>query len=426
MVVSKKFYFFEILICTFYTWYFLPVCGAVFSAGIFKFVFFACFVVGVLGIVVIRNKLTLIDVNPMVMVVFLYFCVLMCMCMFNIADANKHIRVSFTFWGTLLLYFCALDEAARIRVGKYLLLLFVVTIITSSVGVITDSSAARTLTHVAADDTLQTELKLKNISSIYLFQGMVMFVPILLGLRKFNKLIFSLLAILVLVVIINASFAISLIMFFVALAITYVLNNNKSVLDVLKKFLVCALVGAVFIFFGEKILELLVSIDNDTLSTRFQELRKLLYEQNTSGSGDAGLRADLYGFSLNTFFSTPIGIGPYYSYVPFEDGLGYHSQLIDDFARYGIAGVIFYVVLLFEYGKYISKQWRKLNLSFVGIAVAIVYTCFLVLNLAFRSGEESVIVFFVIPVLPDIIIEQKAKRMNKARSKYQYKINYSA
>jgi O-antigen ligase len=123
-----------------------------------------------------------------------------------------------------------------------------------------------------------------------------------------------------------------------------------------------------------------------------------------SGSMVGGLssRFNLYVASLDTFFEHPWGVGPGYTYVDYENGIGYHSQFLDDLARYGILALLFYIAFFVGYYKLLRKQWSKINLQQIAFPVVIIYFLFLIFNPGFTSPHEGVLLLFLIPAFPDI------------------------
>ena len=119
-----------------------------------------------------KAKLTFNILIPIV----IYMLVMTGFVLFDYYDASNHIRVSFTFWGTALVYYLMSDDPSLQRsFGKLLIALLIINSITSFIGVYSDPSAARALTNAAKTPQALEEdifLSRKNISSIYLFQSL--------------------------------------------------------------------------------------------------------------------------------------------------------------------------------------------------------------------------------------------------------------
>ena len=399
---------FETLICIFYMWYFMPAANALFSASVFKYLFFGCFFAGLIGVFLFGK----LKINMVTVAVFSYFIIFTVLYILNIGHASRHIRVSFTFWGTAILYFGLLEDDARLHMGKFLLTIYVVTCITSAIGVILDNSAARTIAHAGADDEIQKSYKLMNIANIYLFQSMIMFVPALVCLPKTQatKFFAFLLLAAIFFVLTNASFFISIIMFLFAIVISLVLKqkNKERMFAII---LVTVLLLVLYLTGYDLLTMLYRSMDNAKLSERVFGLRELVY--GGEQTGDAGVRWELYWSSIKTFLNNPFGVGVNYSYKKFDIGIGHHSQFLDDLARYGVAALAFYIVFFMGYYKHLKNAWDKTGYGRIATAVCIIYFVFLVLNLGFRSGEESVAMMYIMPLMPLLVEKRQTRRLTK-------------
>ena len=348
--------------------------------------------------------------NLMLIPVLAYMVVFTLLWVLGIGDSHAHIRISFTFWGTALTY-AVLSEEARLRVGKYLLLLFVVTFITSAIGVTLDNTAARVIAHAGSDDDIQAGFKMKNIASIYFFQCSIFFVPISLLLSQTVKAKIGAGVLLTFIfgVLVNAAFTISILVFILVLMFSIILKGNVKVNRIIMALLVASTAVAVF-FNGYDLLTMAGrAVKSDDVSVRMYELRDMIYLGQSSG--DAKVRNELYRASLETFSQHLFGVGPNYSYVMFDEGIGHHSQLLDDLARYGVFGLAFYVVFLLGYYLNLKKEWEKLGRPQIALLITGTYACFLILNLGFRSADEAVIALFIMPILPTIL----QKRVENSR-----------
>lgn len=403
----------EILICVFYTWYFLPICNALFQSAPFKLLAIGCLLAGMAYNVYLNG----FRLNLMLIPILAYMAVFSLLWFLGIGDSHAHIRVSFTFWGTALTY-AVLSDEARIRIGKYLLLLFIVTFATSAIGVLIDNSAARTIAHAAADDELQRGFKLKNIASIYLFQGAIFFVPAFVSLPqtlKSRAIAVSLLAFLFLVLV-NASFTIAILMFIVVTALALVWKEKAGGNRAIMGFALAATCAATF-FNGYDLLTMAGrAVKSDAVSVRLFELRDMIYLGQSSG--DADLRSELYKSSWETFGKNIFGVGPNYSYIMFDGGVGHHSQFLDDLARYGVFGLAFYILFLSGYYLNLKNEWAKLGRPQIALLITLIYFLFLIFNLGFRSAEEAVIAFFLIPILPTLLLRQMENKRDDSQTMY--------
>lgn len=395
----------------YYAWFFLPVLRISFNTSLYKNLFFLCFVIGVsllfLNYVISTGGKIKLTFNILVPII-IYMLVMSMFVMFNYYDASKHIRVSFTFWGTALIYFLlSYNPSLQRAFGRFLLILFIINCITSFIGVYFNPSAARALTNaLKSTEAIEEDIYLskRNISSIYLFQSLVVIAPIFIFMvKKKIKTFWAITAvILIFIAILKASFTISLLLLMagIGLSLIYVKGIAGKVLLVLFSFILVLLPwSSIFGYLSDV-------IDNSYISTRLHDLSVYFSEGNITGTVSA--RFNVYISSFMTFIRHPFGIGAHYSYNKLENGIGYHSQILDDLARYGVFALAFYIVFLTQYFKLLKKQWVKINMEEAVFPIFIVYVGFLILNIAFRSGAESVVMLYILPVLPDLILNKKA------------------
>ncbi len=395
----------------YYAWFFLPVLRISFNTSLYKNLFFLCFVIGVsllfLNYVISTGGKIKLTFNILVPII-IYMLVMSMFVMFNYYDASKHIRVSFTFWGTALIYYLlSYNPPLQRAFGRFLLILFIINCITSFIGVYFNPSAARALTNASrSPEAIEEDIYLskRNISSIYLFQSLVVIAPIFIFMvKKKIKTFWAITAvILIFIAILKASFTISLLLLMagIGLSLIYVKGIAGKVLLVLFSFILVLLPwSSIFGYLSDV-------IENSYISTRLHDLSVYFSEGNITGTVSA--RFNVYISSFMTFIRHPFGIGAHYSYNKLENGIGYHSQILDDLARYGVFALAFYIVFLTQYFKLLKKQWVKINMEEAVFPIFIVYVGFLILNIAFRSSAESVVMLYILPVLPDLILNKKA------------------
>lgn len=402
-------------LAVYYIWYALPFMKITFRAEVFKYLFFSCFAVGICFLCIARilhQKMRfLISVRVTSLTpVIIYMVVLSVLCLFHIADATNHIRVSFTFWGTLIVYqLFAFDRNAQVHFGRFLLILFLLTSLTSLTAVVSDSSAARAIANASQRPEAiarDYELMKKNVSGVYLFQCLTIFspVPVLMLCRKKKVLLGSALLCIIILAILKASFTISLFVLVVA-CVTAAAFNYRTIT---KLFLpVC---GMIILFLPMDTLFFLLSniIENQYIRARILEIA--LFFQEHSVQGDLQLRLQCYLYSLRTFIVNPLGVGPWYSYHIGEHGIGYHSAMIDDVARYGVFALAFYGMFLKKYYQLLQEQWRKIGFESAVFPMLLAWVLFLLLNIGFRSADESIFMLYILPVLPDALRSRALER----------------
>ncbi len=398
----SKIRLFELFFWIYYIWYYFPLARTFFRSGVYNQLFFAIFACGI--------ALCAVDVvlhSPMIQLkysallpVLAYFAVFTVMVFFDVETASRHIRISFTFWGTLIVYyFTSVYPEVQKRLATLVLVMFLVTTVTSLVGVINNPSAARTLAYAANDIQEDLAIRMMNIGGIEFFQGLVICVPILISFvyRRKYRVLSIILTVLILAALLSASFTIALIMFFVALALSYLANQTT-----VKKYLVISvlLIALLVIPWSALLSQLASAISNEKVSERLQSIATAL----STGyiGGDLKSRLQVYMVSLETFLKNPFGLGPYYTYVTMQNGIGYHSQVLDDLARYGIFAIAFYAAFFVGYYQLLREQWRKIRMEQIVLPVILIYFAFLVLNPGFTSAHEGVLILFLIPAVPSL------------------------
>lgn len=401
--VLPKFNIFEPFLWVFYVWYYFPIARAFFRSTTYNMIFFGIFGCGCLLCLIqlLCNNLKLeVKFTPLVPVL-IFMAVFTVMSAFGVGDAGLHVRVSFMFWGSLIVFYLSgYFPNARKRLAVLLLVLFLITIFTSVLGVAANPRVARTLAYAANDINEDLAIRMLNIGGIAFFQGLVICVPILVTfIFKKKYVAFSAIMLTTIFIgVLSASFTITLLLFFVAIVFSYMFNRN-SIQQIL---LLVAIFAIILIVPWDKLFYYLSGlIDNDTVSQRFDSIASTL--SNNAMSGNLKSRFDLYWSSLKVFFNSPLGIGPKYSYVAYENGIGYHSQVLDDLARYGLFAATFYVSFFVGYFKLVKKQWAKIEMQQIAAPVVILYVLFLILNPGLSSAHESVLMLLIIPILPELI-----------------------
>ena len=410
----------ELFLGVYYLWFFLPFMRTTYG-GIYKYFFFFFFLIGIFLLVLenvnaygfkVKVKHTII--TP----ILIYMAFMVFLWLFDFQDARDHIRVSFTFWGTALVYYLmGVNPDGRRRFAQFLIVLAVFTTITSAVVIWENPKAARALTNsVVTIENLEEDYALgrKNVSSIYLFQGIAALSPIFVSLIRKKRILFGLLGlILSFFILLRASFLIALCVMLLGVALALIQNEKKSIF--FSVVIAILIIVMLFLPWSEIFGFLADVIDNDSISKRLDELSLLLKYGNVIG--DVEGRLDAYGRSISTLMHHPFGVGPYYFSQEAREFIGKHSQILDDLTRYGVAALAFYCVFLKRYYALIKEKWSKVGLGSIAGSITIVYAALLVLNIGFRSAEESVIMLFILPELPEIVLYQKRKK-HKSREKH--------
>ena len=410
----------ELFLGVYYLWFFLPFMRTTYS-GIYKYIFFLFFLIGMLLLVVENINAYGLKIqvkHTVVAPILLYMVFMTLLCLFDFQDARDHIRVSFTFWGTALVYYLmGHNPDGRRRFAQFLMVIAIFTVITSAIVIWENPNAARALTNSTVTSESMAEdyyLGRKNLSSIYLFQGIAVLSPVFVSLIKKKHIFFGLLGlILSFLILLRASFLIALCAMILGVVLALIQNEKKNFF--LPVIITATVLVMLFLPWSE-ILDFLANIiNNETISTRLEELSLLLKFGYVTG--DTAGRIDTYSRSLSTLWQHPIGVGPYYFSQEARGYIGTHSQILDDLARYSVAALAFYFIFFKRYYALIKEKWSKIGMGSIASSITIVYIVLLLLNIGFRSAEESVIMLFILPELPEVVLYQKEKKQ-KLRKNY--------
>lgn len=409
--ISKLFF------CIYSSWYFLPIFKGVFYGGTWNVIFFTFYLLSIACIFIkhIRRLWSKIEIRA-ILPIYIYILVFTMFYLIDWQDASSHIRVSFTYWGTFIFYFLSGENSnTRVRVGKFLLILYSITYCTTLFGVATDYTVVRALSYAATEESISKAYLLRNIANIYFIQTTVLLVPFAVYSfinSKSKKIIPIIFLVIELYFLFSASLTISIILYFVVLVIS-LLTLKQNTTAIAKAISIIGVITVIFLLiafvnWNNVFIWLGTNIENKYISDRMFSMAALL--SGTGNTGDAGLRLDLYLSSIKTFLAHPFGIGPNYSYVKFDTGIGHHSQLLDDMSRYGVFAILFYIFYFTGYKKLLIEKYRTIDMESIVIPFMIGYMLMIILNLAFRSPYESIFILYIIPVLPEII---RKKRLNK-------------
>lgn len=155
-------------------------------------------------------------------------------------------------------------------------------------------------------------------------------------------------------------------------------------------------------FIGSYFLELSSTINNDLYSERLEGIAAFLMGLKQEGS--LTLRIEDLIISFKSFFSNLFfGKGMIYHNDIHTTGIGMHSQIIDDMARYGLFGyfvfILIIIIFLKTYCHGLSKDVYAVLVSVVGGLII-----FSLINIA-SNLIFGLLLFFVIP----IFVERKRK-----------------
>ena len=157
----------------------------------------------------------------------------------------------------------------------------------------------------------------------------------------------------------------------------------------------------IFIYLGDH-------VENEHLSLRFHEIGHLLKYSSAEGTIDLIGRLELYRISIDSFFSNPIlGVGGYYGYDGGRYGIGGHSGLLDELARYGLIGTIFLIIGIINNIKFIYRRFEIKEARTIYFCCMVGFFGLSIINTIFFAPIGAV-VFFVVPGFLYMVYENKA------------------
>jgi len=258
---------------------------------------------------------------------------------------------------------------------------------------------------------LYSELGIGGFGHIYsaTFLLIVALFPILRA-RLFpvkNKIIIFISAISILLMLLRASYATSLMILFFGLILILVVKNRFTfIFLIIMSTILCLLIPQTAI--GDFLLSIAnLFKDNNILNQKFVDLAQFIL--NNSTEGQTGTRINLYLSSLQTFLSNPLfGI-----YGPFGNStnakVGGHSGWFDLLAYYGLFTAIpLFLTLFYNYRKHRQFYKRTQFSSFV-ITIYLLFIIFGFINPILYVYEIGFVLFCVVPAIPFISYAFKLK-----------------
>lgn len=269
----------------------------------------------------------------------------------------NYIRIAFSI--LLINYYIELKNYStlnRLAIISIFIICFVC--ITTIKALLIDKNAARLLSTGVESLTENIQGIVGSFGFIY---GLVFICITIIGCFAENiiikhKAIWIIILVLMLFTIYEASFMIALIVLFV-ISLLIVLKINK-----LRDFLIlCLAVLLILLVCSPIISNILLFLSRNVkgfeLSMRVYELSQFITSGNTENAVDMGKRLSLYSISVKSFLSNPLlGVGGFYGYDSAYFGIGGHSGLLDELARYGILGTLPLFIGLIENMKYVYKK----------------------------------------------------------------------
>ena len=397
------------LIIIYFAWYITPIFRAYFYGGINNFIIIGIIFVWFLTSFII-NPNWIVNLHFNLVIVTIQIIIFIILALSDIGhNASSHMYLAISFWFTIYIFhFYKFMKWYKVigKIGTILLLILLITSITTMIGLINTPNASRILTSSSSeiDDVI---LYSKNIGGFDFIYGIIILVPLFISFLVKNnqtnliiKVFFTLILLTSILVVANASFTIAILT--IVLSIILGLLSKLKYRYIIPLFFVLLILSFLIpnTIISDLFYNLAQLINTDYVSNRLYDISNYL-SGSINSTNDLGIRIFLYKLSLETFINNPLGIGPYY----YSDGVGIgnHSQILDDLARYGIFGLMYYILFFSSYFIYIRRIYlsQKLNINFSNSLLIFLFIS--LLNPTFSSQTISVILFFILPSLPFVI-----------------------
>lgn len=317
----------------------------------------------------------------------------------DIGNISDIIAGYVAFWSFLFIfevYFQAEDYKAIGIVTKVMIAVICITCITTIIASLTYPNISKlTYKDSATGENVANQL---NVGGFDYIAGTCILAPIFMVLAfKQKKRLYLIPLILCVVATFMSGYTIDFLVLCIGI-ICFLYSSKSGKLNATKIFFVfLTIVFVVFLVKNSISIADFIENNNEHLAGRFRELNSLLNGDLNDGM-DLAYRIFLYKRSLGTFFNhLLVGVGPYY----FEGhhGVGDHSQIFDDMARYGMIGVIAYAIALYCFKYWLSRIKHD---SGKQLSLMIPYLSFVVLsfvNPTLILPILGLVLFFILPGL---------------------------
>ncbi len=333
------------LFCLFYLfcWMLLPAISYYMRSGVFQVVFGAIVCCWILTALI---RLSMKDFFFIFVCCSVFFPLALMYIIFHYGNANLMSMLEYV----LLLGFCvnsivyqklncrAIDKRIII-IGLGFLCL---TALTTTFVLFQNSNASRILTSSSTADYVSASLRRSNIGSFDLIYSLVILFPLVVKIFFKNmhmkiKILFGGISLLFTICILKANFTTALMLLFVGCILGILCMFKPKMIIFSAPLWVTGLIFIkdLFICF----VNFLYSISN-SIYAREKLLHIMFVLQGNGDVNTLSSRFDLLHMSISSFLRSPIwGVGNYH-HVGLGVPVGQHTQIVDDFARFGLLGGI--------------------------------------------------------------------------------------
>lgn len=282
------------------------------------------------------------------------------------------VSLAFVFGGMML--YDGMDENLLKHLFLFVTAIYLITAITSIIGLDVYPLAARELARgstydTSLDFTTYKEIYRKmNIASWSQAYGMLFAIPVsfMVWKRKRKPFYIALLAaVAIMLVASQITFAVLLAIVLIAASILCSESKNKTIFITL----LFSIIAVIILINLEGILTSAVSLSEEAgfefLTTKLNDMKMLLIHRDAVG--DAHARGRLYQTSIKTFFDSPI-FGLMAAGSASLNTIGYHSEFFDFIGTFGLVGLFVMITSFVGYFRFLKKTRcpKELAIIFVG------------------------------------------------------------
>lgn len=406
----------------FLVWYILPILKVYLSGSIFNIIMTVDIIMFfITSYILAPEKFLKLGKHTIIVIVCVLCYLLNIFFRGDIGNPIAFAKIGIIFWIPVIMTNLAIHYYTKEKknfIIKAIMFCFIITLIPTLIALTKDNSIVRSMAYGGIDTQEDIENFRNNVGGFSFLYGLVVFIPILIYLLKEekNKIFLFILLLAALITLIKGSFSIAIIIVLLSVGTLIFNYYKKRTSKVLIIFMLLLVLILTFDFAPNILNKLSKYVENPYIKTRIIEVSNFL-DNADNAEGDLAGRFNLYGESLNTFIQHPlIGVGGYYYIENNNPGIGYHSQIFDDMARYGITSLIFVVLFFYEYRKsLINISTKKENKIIINTALVSVLSL-AVLNPCFNNEWVSVILFVLLPLYCSLERGEEDEKNNSKNS----------
>lgn len=239
-------------------------------------------------------------------------------------------------------------------------------------------------------------VKVSFIGSFGFAYGLIFIIFSIIGIKNFNNItrdniIYITLTLIFTITVIYEQFMISILLLCIAICLH--IFRAYNIKRLLLSALIFSLIFTVFLPSANKILKITAkNIKHKAISQRLYEMSNLLENNNLENTVDLKSRVEKYSCSMGTFLSDPLGLEK-------EKKIGEHSEILDEYAKYGLIIASLTVLVFISYMNFIKKdiltQKKTRDIWFINEIVYLIYST---INTSMFI-ITSMMIFFIVPLI---------------------------